>query len=112
MSKKPSLQPSISGFLSKSASKIPKLNENESQPKAGPSNLDNSVPDSQENEILAVENSSESVEPKRKVAKKLPKTSSFALPKFSKLTKPKISENVKHNEQQKKKTAENCRILV
>ena len=79
---------------------------------AGPSNLDNSVPNNQENEILAVENSSESVEPKRKVAKKLPKTSSFALPKFSKLTKPKISENVKHNEQQKKKTAENCRILV
>ena len=111
MSKKPSLQPSISGFLSKSASKIPKLNENESQPKAGPSNLDNSVPDSQENEILAVENSSESVEPKRKSAKKLPKTK-FSNAKFSKITRTKIAENV-HTEEQKQNNAtanKNCKF--
>ena len=75
---------------------------------AGPSNRDNSMPNSQENEI-----SSESVEPKRKAAKKLPKTK-FSKAKFSNITRPKISENVKHTEQQKKNdaTAENCRILV
>ena len=75
---------------------------------AGPSNLDNSVPNSQESEISAVEPI------RRKSAKKLPKKSSFDLPKFSNLERPKMSENVKHSEQQKKNdaTAKNCRILV
>ena len=72
------------------------------------SNLDNSVPNSQESEISAVEPI------RRKSAKKLPKKSSFDLPKFSNLERPKMSENVKHSEQQKKNdaTAKNCRILV
>ena len=78
---------------------------------AGPSHLNDSVPNSQENEILAVENSSESVEPKRKSAKKLPKTK-FSNAKFSKITRPKIAENV-HTEEQKKNNAtanKNCKF--
>ena len=78
---------------------------------AGPSNLDNSVPNTQENEILAVENSSESVEPKRKSAKKLPKTK-FSNTKFKNITRPKIAENV-HTEEQKKNNAtanKNCKF--
>ena len=74
---------------------------------AGPSNLNNSVRNSQENiEISAVEPI------QKKSAKNLPKKSSFDLPKFSNLTRPKISDNVKHTEQQKKNDATHCRILV
>ena len=97
-------QTSISGFFPKSASKIPKTSSNESQPEkeseeeilavAGPSNLDNSVQNSQENEISAVETSS--IEPRRKSAKK-----SFDLPKFSNIQRPHISNNLKHTEGQK-----------